>query len=1261
MHLNWQKLEARRWVEFWAGPGSLLLGLGSLVAAVALTLVLRSQQQLPVLPTLVRQVNSQLHGLERQARAQNANILAYLAQREQAARTTNEGVKVQRGYLNSQAKLPAMVLLNGKLFHWTDPHMMPSLATLTEPFAEKLVWEPNKRYLLVKEVLRDSASQRWEVVSLITLFNRYPISNDYLPSGWQLDGFANLAGTLIKNSDAATHVTLQNGTYLFSVFQTTEQALSPPAAKTTLLLLFSLAIVCLSWWFCRWVLLVIVARRKVVLGLVLLIAWFGTLRLVMYWSGFPANFIDTPLFDNTVSYATLPSLSLGDLALNLLVAALLLGYVFNYLFTSTAYDKLRHRPRWIRLIQSLVLVAVGYATQEALLLGSKLLFSNATWTLDLNQTLALTPLRLLALVVFLLFVTNFFLFSHVLVRLFLKINGNDRVTIAGSVLLGTIGYLALAWLYRPIFHWHTVALMLGYHYFVIIFRLAKYVGEQRYQTFIYYFLCAAIAAATAALAHRELVRETVLQAKRDFANQLLSDTDAIAEQLLDRTRAKIQRDDFVRNRMVDPLSNKALVVQKITRAHLDPYFNKYDISVRLFNTVGTALEELNAQEAEYFTLLRSYTRNPAAITPYSQLFFSNELNRNVFKRYICFVPLEQDSIPIGYVLLDLRLKRIPQSNVYPQLLVDRSQGAALQNRTYSYAIFSKEELIYAFGNFDYERSLDRRLLDNAEFKSTGLDVNGLHHLGVDGPENRTVVVSSVLFPFSALLNSFSTLFFVLICYILVLVLGYLIYLRYQNTQMLLATKIQLFLNAAFLLPLLLVSGLTLSSISRSYVDDLYASFINRTDDVALHLAPDVQQFLEGSLAFNTLAERIGELSRHTGQDINVFGTNGLLISSSQPSIYEKGLLSPYVNPVAWALLTENRQANTLQSEFVGKLAFKTAYVPIYHNASNKLLAMVAVPYFDSGQELNHQITEVVFSLLRIFTTIFLLFIALGYYVSQQLVVPLKIITQRLRRTNLQSNTRLEWKTKDEIGLLISEYNRMLLKLEASKEALSRNEKESAWREMAQQVAHEIKNPLTPMKLTLQYLQKAMENNHPNLLALLDRSINTLLTQVENLSDIATSFSAFAKMPTPKMELMDVAQVLRATCDLYRGDGEHDLEVHIPDDEVWIQADARLMSRIFTNLILNALQAVAPGTRPQLKVTLELTPQRTVLISIEDNGEGIPEELGNKVFMPNFSTKSGGTGIGLAVAKRGINHAGGNIWFKSIPGEGTTFYVEMVVE
>jgi nitrogen fixation/metabolism regulation signal transduction histidine kinase len=239
---------------------------------------------------------------------------------------------------------------------------------------------------------------------------------------------------------------------------------------------------------------------------------------------------------------------------------------------------------------------------------------------------------------------------------------------------------------------------------------------------------------------------------------------------------------------------------------------------------------------------------------------------------------------------------------------------------------------------------------------------------------------------------------------------------------------------------------------------------------------------------------------------------------------------------------------------------------------------------------------------------------------------------------------------------------MLLNLESSKKALAQSEKESAWREMAKQVAHEIKNPLTPMKLTLQQLERRMQSDHiskENLQRMLQRTISSLLQQIDTLSDIATSFSTFAKMPSPRLAPFDIADTLRNIIELHRSQNKKVFFLtNIAPGTFKVMGDDRLTGRILTNLILNAIQAVPEERTPQIMVSLYRTENNMIRIEVRDNGSGIPEEIRKRIFTPSFTTKASGSGIGLAVAKRGIEQMNGRIWFESKEGEGTCFFIEL---
>ena len=257
------------------------------------------------------------------------------------------------------------------------------------------------------------------------------------------------------------------------------------------------------------------------------------------------------------------------------------------------------------------------------------------------------------------------------------------------------------------------------------------------------------------------------------------------------------------------------------------------------------------------------------------------------------------------------------------------------------------------------------------------------------------------------------------------------------------------------------------------------------------------------------------------------------------------------------------------------------------------------------------------------------------------------------------NESLDWKYNDEIGLLTKSYNKMLRKLEESKIALSQSEKQNAWREMAKQVAHEIKNPLTPMKLSIQQLQRTLLFDDIKSKDRIQRALNSLTEQIDNISEIANSFSEFAKMPVPRNERFDLVIAVQKTVDLYAQNTNIKITFECNEKEIYVMGDRMLTGQIVNNLIINGIQSHPPFRQAEIRVKLYKNPEESFgRIEVKDKGLGIREEIQNKVFIPNFSTKKNGSGLGLAMAKRGIEHAGGNIWFETIENEGTTFYVDL---
>ena len=370
-----------------------------------------------------------------------------------------------------------------------------------------------------------------------------------------------------------------------------------------------------------------------------------------------------------------------------------------------------------------------------------------------------------------------------------------------------------------------------------------------------------------------------------------------------------------------------------------------------------------------------------------------------------------------------------------------------------------------------------------------------------------------------------------------------------------------------------------------------------------------------------LEKTIAEISDLHNVDINYYNLNGGLVISTQPYIYNKHLLSSNMEPVAFRALQNGHSIRFLQSETIGGFQYLSIYVPLTDDGGNNY-AYLNIPYLNSQNELNQEISGFLATLINLNAVIF------------------------------------EWSRNDEIGMLVDEYNKMVKKLEVSAHALAQSEREGAWREMARQVAHEIKNPLTPMKLSIQYLQNAIQKGAPNVKELSENMAVTLIEQIDQLSKIAGDFSQFANIGNARMEKFDITELLSSLIRLYSTNPRIHIEWYREEGHYFIYSDKVQMNRLFTNLLLNALEA---NTDINSMVNIVLTQKNEngmVTLSLKDSSGGIPENMKENIFTPNFTTKSSGTGLGLAICKGIVEKANGHIWFESEEGVGTTFFITL---
>jgi nitrogen fixation/metabolism regulation signal transduction histidine kinase len=308
--------------------------------------------------------------------------------------------------------------------------------------------------------------------------------------------------------------------------------------------------------------------------------------------------------------------------------------------------------------------------------------------------------------------------------------------------------------------------------------------------------------------------------------------------------------------------------------------------------------------------------------------------------------------------------------------------------------------------------------------------------------------------------------------------------------------------------------------------------------------------------------------------------------------------------------------------------------------------------------LRQEISNFLVTIINLNAFIFLIAGLIALFITNRITRSFSIISDKMKVVNLgKMNEAITWNRDDEIGELVKEYNKMVAKLEESATALAKSEREGAWREMARQVAHEIKNPLTPMKLSIQYLQKAVDNNQPNVKELSGNVASTLVEQIDHLSKIAADFSQFANIGSTNVERFDLHEVLRSLIDLFRPTSDLELGWLPVHERIMVEADRTQMNRLFTNLITNAMESYREQTNRKVQISEEKLENR-IRISIRDFGEGIPPEMQQRIFIPNFTTKSSGTGLGLAMCQGIVEQAHGRIWFDTEKGKGTTFHVEL---
>ncbi len=401
-------------------------------------------------------------------------------------------------------------------------------------------------------------------------------------------------------------------------------------------------------------------------------------------------------------------------------------------------------------------------------------------------------------------------------------------------------------------------------------------------------------------------------------------------------------------------------------------------------------------------------------------------------------------------------------------------------------------------------------------------------------------------------------------------------------------------------------------------------------------------------------EKIHEIAAIHELPIKLYDLEGTLIKTSKASFT--------VDSVAICIDANilNAISNTASHRYVSKTiddgeTFQSSYSYIT-DEKFKPIAILNLPYLENDDFLNKELQEFLERLSYAYILMLIIAIILAYFLSKYITKSLKTISDKMNEIRLEKrNKKIDIETtSQEIATLVHSYNSMIDELEESAVKLATSEREQAWREMAKQVAHEIKNPLTPMRLSVQSFQRKFEPSDENIHQKVDEFSKTLIQQIDTMSSIASAFSNFAKMPAQQNETLNVVKIVKLALDIFNEDY---IVFLVDEEEIIANFDRTQLIRVVTNLVKNGIQAIPENSNVIPKIVVQVqSNQQHVEIIVSDNGKGISEENKLKVFEPKFTTKSSGMGLGLAMVKNIVETYNGNITFTSQEGKGTIFTV-----
>ncbi|MDD5569860.1 MAG: HAMP domain-containing sensor histidine kinase [Bacteroidales bacterium] len=1130
---------------------------------------------------------------------------------------------------------------NKNLKYWSSNNVPVSNYSFDKLTNTQIQYLKNGWYRIIKK-----NSGRYTAIGLILLKNEYQYNNKYLLNNFQKD-FKIGQNTVINEKQTGNYnIYSQDKKFLFSLIYKNDES-TDNADKSIDVIFYVISLIFIVYFLLSLSKIIVTRYKKQIFYLVFA-AVIIVLRFFSIYYKIPSSLYELELFSPKFYAVSFCFPSFGDLFLNiLLLFFLVLVFSENY----NLIKVFRRHKIWNKYITATLGIFILFVFSDFIVGIFKSIVINSNVSYNVNNIFKLDLFSITGfLLIGILFLSLFILIDKIVTYLVFfskKVNFHIPNFVAGILLF---------MIYKEGFDKSDI-LNLSWTFIVIIIPLFSKIKTKNILSFYYIMLYLLLYSLFATFLINDFNKTKENEKRKSLAIKLSIEQDPIAEYIFTEIEQEIKKDAVLKNLISRKNFNEDSINKRIKKKYFSGYWTKYDVQITTCRPSDNLLMVPDNIEKNCFDLFNEKILSIGKPTISCDLYYLNKGTGKISYLSELSIPdKNNDLVNSTKFFVELDSKFVPQGIGYPELLLDKKVKSFIDPTEYSYSIYNNKQLITQYGKYLYNFYSDTYGKQNDEFNFFNKD--DFNHLFYKVDDKTSLIISKKRDSFLNTITPFSYLFgFFGIISILFLFARKLPNL-YKTVRANFKFRIQITTILIVLISLVIIGISSTYYILNLFENKNYENIKEKIHSISIELEHRISDVTSIPPNMNDyISELLIKYSNVYFIDINLYDPMGNLIASTRPKIFNEGLIGEKINPVALGELSINQKTLFINDENIGNMKYISAYIP-FKNNNNKTIAYINLPYFSKQNEARKELSTFIVALINIYVLLFTLAIVVSLFVSNYITMPLQFIKMKMSRVKFgRKNENIEWKSEDEIGNLINEYNRMIKELERSAKMLAKSERESAWREMAKQVAHEIKNPLTPMKLSVQYLEKAWKDKAQNFDERLQKFTKTMIEQIDNLSAISSEFSDFAKMPHTYSEKIEISEIINNILDLYKNiENQEIIFSKQKEKEYFINGDRSQLQRILTNLINNAMQAIPFNKKGIISIEL-YEKDNMIIIKITDNGTGIAKGQLNKIFSPNFTTKTGGMGLGLAIVKSIVENLNGKIWFETKENEGTSFYVE----